>query len=142
MIMGPGMTTSDIPGMSSPMKGKTKMATRTQTNAKAQTVSTDEDWENVREEFQIKWDIDGDTFTAILLRLDDSGEIKQAHFEGTRDYAGEKYFTNAGRDLWKKLLEVPLGNEVRITRDGTLDTGKANPMITYSVQHRAITRKS
>jgi hypothetical protein len=95
-----------------------------------------DNWTTVQDEVQIKFDADGDVFTGVLNEVGVNGTIPQAHFTGTRDYKGENYFTNMGRDLERKLTKVPVGSEVRITRTGTLDTGQETPMTTYKVDHR------
>lgn len=99
-------------------------------------VKNDDGWEDVSEEFQVKFDTDGDVFTGILTGLDQNGQIHQGHFEGTGEYAGEIYFINLGRDLQRKIANVPLRSEVRIVRTGTMDTGQQSPMVTYNVSHR------
>lgn len=100
------------------------------------TAKSDDGWTQVAEETQLKFTADGDVFTGRFNGLDMAGNIPQAHFTGTRDYAGEEYFTNAGRDLVRKLEKVPHGAEVRITRTGTLDTGQPTPMMVFKVDYR------
>jgi hypothetical protein len=100
--------------------------------------SDDENWEEIQEEAQFKFDEDGDSFTGVLVLRDVNGTIPQGHFTGTGLFKGEDYFINLGRDLEKKLAKVPYGYETKITRTGTVDTGQKTPMSTYKVNYREV----
>lgn len=96
-----------------------------------------EEWgTEVADESQLKFTDDGDVFTGKLLSLGENGGIPQAHFTGTGAFAGLDYFTNAGHDLMRKLVKVPIGSEVRIERTGTLDTGQKTAMMLFKVHYR------
>lgn len=112
------------------------MASRTRTATA--NASDDENWEEIQEEAQFKFDEDGDTFTGVLTCRDVNSTIPQGHFVGTGLFKGEDFFINLGRDLEKKLAKVPLGSEVKITRTGTLDTGQKSPMMVFRVNYREI----
>jgi hypothetical protein len=112
------------------------MASRTRT-AQA-SASDDENWEEIQEEAQFKFDEDGDTFTGILTSRDVNGTIPQGHFVGTGLFKGEDFFINLGRDLEKKLSKVPLGSEVKLTRTGTQETGQKSPMMLFKVNYREV----
>lgn len=112
-------------------------------NDETWTNAPDDEWENeVSGETQVKFDTVGDVFTGYYEGMDQplpSG-IVQAHFIGTRQFAGADYFINAGRDLQSKLKKIHIRpgqkTEVRIELQDFLDTGQPSPMAVYKVQYK------
>lgn len=101
---------------------------------KQDTVKADDGWQDVVTESQLVFDTDGDEFTGIFNGWSETDNgIPQAHFTN----AEGEYFTNCGWSLKMQLKAVKKGNEVRIRRTGTQDTGQPSPMILFRVQQRA-----
>lgn len=117
------------------------MASRIRT-AVAANNSDDENWEEIQEEAQFKFDDEDTTFTGILMSRDVNGTIPQGHFVGTGLFNGEDFFINLGRNLEKKLAKVPLGSEVKISVTDFIDTGRESPMAVYKVNYRAVKTES
>lgn len=102
--------------------------------AKPQTESTtsDDGWEDVVTESQVKLDTDGDEFIGTMQGWSETETgIAQAHF--VSDGIGA-CFINCGWHLKMLLKEVRKGTLVRILRTGTQDTGQKTPMVLYKVQ--------
>jgi len=107
------------------------------------TNTSEDEWDNeVTGETQVKFDAVGDAFTGYYEGMDSplpSG-IVQAHFHGTRDFAGNDYFINCGRDLQSKLKKIHVRpgqkTEVRIELQDFMDTGQPSPMAVYKVQYK------
>jgi hypothetical protein len=99
-----------------------------------QTVSNDDDWNNVDAESQIVFDTHGDEFIGRYVGMDAPTPkgIVQAHFE--KD--GTSYFVNAGHDLRQKLAKVPARSLVRIRYTDDLNTGQQTPMRVFDVAHK------
>lgn len=93
--------------------------------------STNDGWNEVVTEAQVKLDTDGDEFIGVMQGWSETETgIAQAHF--VADEIGT-CFINCGWDLKLKLKEVRKGTLVRIRRIGTQDTGQKSPMVLYSV---------
>jgi hypothetical protein len=113
---------------------------QTKANDKDTWTETDDTWDEVESETQVKFDTIGDVFTGYLQSMDSTPTgITQAHLTGTREFSGE-YFINCGRDLVSKLKKIPLRpgqkTEVRIELVDFMDTGQQSPMGVYKVQYK------
>lgn len=117
-------------------------SSKANTNNDTWTNTPDDDWDEVSGETQVKFDTVGDAFTGYYEGMDPAlpTGIVQAHFHGTRDFAGADYFINVGRDLQSKLKKIHIRpgqkTEVRIELMDFMDTGQPSPMAVYKVQYK------
>lgn len=96
--------------------------------------TSDDEWQDVETEGQVKFDIDGDEFIGKLLGWSETDNgIAQAHFDSPNH---GKVFINVGWDLKRQLKQVKVGTMCRITRIGVQDTGRDTPMVLFRVQTR------
>lgn len=98
------------------------------------------EWREVEAEVQLKLEVEGDGWAGRYMGMDprnDSGII-QAHFTSVTflngDPIADSAFTNASRDLERKLAMIPVKSMTRIQWVSSMDTGQVTPMRVFRVQ--------
>lgn len=102
----------------------------------------EDEWKEIEDEVQIKFEVIGDGFIGRLISMDppNANGIIQAHLVNVADLAGnhlaDRAFLNLTKNQYNKYRVIPMKAMVRDEWTGNLDTGHSSgvPMQVHNVK--------